>query len=414
MSDHPHDAPAPAPAGPAARRRLRDRMPRFSRRRPFLVLGGLAALVALGVTVYLVATAGQESTDDAQVDADVVALAPRVSGLVLRLRVHENERVRRGQLLLEIDDADYAAKVSEAEAALQTAQAQAEAAGHQVAVAQATAQGGLSSAQAEVAGSSVQVDASRAQARAARAGLRKAEADRRKARTDLERTQRLREGGAATQQQLDNAQEALESAQAAVAQRQAEAAAAEEGARVAQTGVAQAQGKLAQSSPAEAQIAIAEANARLAQARAAGAQAALNLARLQWSYTRVYAPADGVVSELSAREGQLAQAGQPVAMVVPDGSYVVANFKETQIGRMRPGQRATVKVDAFGGRKFEGRVESLSGGTGARFSILPPENATGNFVKVVQRVPVRIAWVRPPDVPLRAGLSTNVTVFVDP
>ncbi|HEY3449952.1 MAG TPA: HlyD family secretion protein [Myxococcales bacterium] len=199
-----------------------------------------------------------------------------------------------------------------------------------------------------------------------------------------------------------------------MAQRQAELAAAEEAARAAESGVEQAQGRLAQSSPAEAQIAIAQANARLAQARVAGAEAALNLARLQLSYTRVVAPGDGTVTELSAREGQLAQAGQPLASLVPEATYVVANFKETQIGKMRPGQRATVKIDTYGHRRFEGRVESLSGGTGARFSVLPPENATGNFVKVVQRVPVRIAWVRPPDVPLRAGLSTNITVYVDP
>jgi membrane fusion protein (multidrug efflux system) len=140
------------------------------------------------------------------------------------------------------------------------------------------------------------------------------------------------------------------------------------------------------------------------------AEATLTLARLQLSYTRVPAPEDGVVSRLGAHEGQIVQAGQPVMELVPARTYVVANFKETQIGRMRPGQPARVRIDAFPGKVFEGKVESRSGGTGARFALVPPDNASGNFVKVVQRVPVRIAWTAPPDVPLAAGLSAVVTV----
>lgn len=165
--------------------------------------------------------------------------------------------------------------------------------------------------------------------------------------------------------------------------------------------------------PIQSQIAVAQSNARLAQARVRAAEAALEVARLQLSYTRIVGPADGIVSQMQAREGELAQAGTTLASLVPEQSYVTANFKETQIGRMRPGQRAVITIDSFPGKHFDGRVESLSGGTGARFSLLPPENATGNFVKVVQRVPVRIAWTRPPQVPVRAGLSVNVKVYVD-
>jgi membrane fusion protein (multidrug efflux system) len=149
---------------------------------------------------------------------------------------------------------------------------------------------------------------------------------------------------------------------------------------------------------------------RLAHARVDGARAALEQAKLQLSYTKVVAPADGVVSRLTVREGQLVAAAQPAAQLVPTRTYVVANFKDTQVGDMRPGQRADIEVDAFPGKKLEGRVESLSGGTGARFSLLPPDNASGNFVKVVERVPVRIAWTKPPTLALRAGLSANVTV----
>jgi membrane fusion protein (multidrug efflux system) len=139
----------------------------------------------------------------------------------------------------------------------------------------------------------------------------------------------------------------------------------------------------------------------------------LTLAKLQLGYTRVLAPADGVASKLMVHDGQLVGIGQPVVELVPTATYVLANFKETQVGQMHPGQRAEIEIDAFPGRKFEGKVESLAGGTGAAFSLLPADNATGNFVKVVQRVPVRVSWVNlPGDISMRAGLSADVTVIV--
>lgn len=144
------------------------------------------------------------------------------------------------------------------------------------------------------------------------------------------------------------------------------------------------------------------------------AQASVRLAQLQLSYTNVTAPEDGVVSKLGAHEGQIIQVGQPLVELVPFQTYLIANFKETQSGRMRPGQRAKIKLDAYPGSTFEARVESLSGGTGARFALIPADNASGNFVKVVQRVPVRLAWVKPPDVPLAAGFSADVTVYTKP
>jgi membrane fusion protein (multidrug efflux system) len=141
-------------------------------------------------------------------------------------------------------------------------------------------------------------------------------------------------------------------------------------------------------------------------------EAALDLARLQLSYTRVVATEDGLVSRISVQQGQMIQVGQALAELVPHRTYVMANFKETQVGRLRAGQPAKVRVDAFPGVEIEAKVESLSGGTGARFSLLPADNASGNFVKVVQRVPVRIGWVKSPDLPLQAGLSCDVTVNV--
>jgi membrane fusion protein (multidrug efflux system) len=277
-------------------------------------------------------------------------------------------------------------------------------------VVEASATGGLSSARAVVSGSALGVAGAEAQVAAAEAGIERALAEHRKAKTDLERAEQLFTAKAIPQERLDNARVAFDATKAALQQAQAQAAMAKEARRVAQSRVAEAAGRLSQSSPIDSQIAVARANAALAHARVKSAEAALELAKLQLSYTKVTAPDDGLVSRLSAREGQLVQPGQAIAQLVPSETYVVANLKETQIGELSPGDRAEITVEAFPGRTFEGRVESLSGGTGARFSLLPPDNASGNFVKVVQRVPVRIVWAHPPEVPMRAGLSAEVTV----
>jgi membrane fusion protein (multidrug efflux system) len=208
------------------------------------------------------------------------------------------------------------------------------------------------------------------------------------------------------QSKLDDDQAAYDVARAALLQSQAALEAA-------QSRIGEARGRLDQSSTVNQSIAVAQANARLAHARQKSAEAALTLARLQLSWTRVHAQEDGQVTRLTGRAGQLIQPGQPLASLVPDRTYVVANFKETQIGLMKPGQPVEITVDAWSGRKLEGIVESLAGGTGSRFSLLPPDNASGNFVKVVQRVPVRIAWVNPPaGLALKPGLSADVTVRV--
>jgi membrane fusion protein (multidrug efflux system) len=311
-----------------------------------LALAVLAASAALGTRAYL--TRGDVSTDDAQVEADVVALAPRVGGPVAEVLVADNAHVIAGQPLFRIDGADTQARVRQAQAELATAQAQ--------------------------------VTAARAQANAARAGLSRSEAEAERAELDLARAEELRRGEAIAAQAFD------------ATRIQSQTAKAGAGAN-------------------RAQYAAALASTELARARVQAAQAALDLAKLQLSYTVVRAPAAGVISRLGARVGQMVQAGQNVGQLVPDGTYVVGNFKETQTGAIRPGEEVDVSIDAYPGRTLRGRVESISGGTGARFALLPPDNASGNFVKVVERVPVRIAWVeRPADLPLRAGLSAFVTV----
>ena len=381
-------------------------------KKPFLILGGVVATFAAIAGIYLLATANQESTDDAQVEADVVPIAARVSGQIARRLVEDNQRVKKGDILVQIDDADFAARSKQAEAELETARAQAAAADAQVHVVEASAKGGLQSARASFSGSSMGVANAEAQLAAAKAALERAKAEARKGEMDLQRTKQLVAGNALPRERLDNAQVAYDASQAALAQAQAQVAAAAEMRQLAGTRVDEARGRLDQSTPIAAQIGSAKANADLARAHIKVAEAALDLARLQLGYTKIVASEDGLVTKLSVQAGQMIQVGQPLAELVPDRTYVVANFKETQVGRMRPGQTARVRIDAFPGVEIEARVDSVSGGTGARFSLLPPDNASGNFVKVVQRIPVRIAWLRRPEVPLQAGLSTDVTVYI--
>jgi membrane fusion protein (multidrug efflux system) len=379
--------------------------------RAFTLLGVTAVGVALVASIWYWWSSGSESTDDAQVAADIVPIAPRVQGLVKQVSVTENQVVKKGDLMVLLDDADYQARGKKAEAELATAEAQAAAADAQVQVVEASSKGGLASARAAYSGSSVGVASAEAQIAAARANLIRAQADVKKTELDLERARELRKVNAFPQERLDNAEVAAQTAQAQLTQAQAQLAAAEEQKRAAESRVSEAQGRLEQSTPISAQIATARANAALAHARVEAARAGLDLARLELAYTRITAPTDGLASSLTVREGMLVLPGQMMTRLVPTRTYVVANFKETQIGRMKPGDAAEIEIDAFPGKKFAGKVESLSGGTGASFALIPPDNASGNFVKVVQRVPVRISFV---DMPtnMRAGLSADVTVRV--
>jgi membrane fusion protein (multidrug efflux system) len=386
-----------------------------SARRPWLVLLGLLLLGLAGFGVYTLITAGRESTDDAQVAADLLPVSARVGGLVQSVAIHENQGVKAGDLIAQLDPAEYQARLRQAEAELESAKAQAAAADADVAIVTARSTGGLSSARAAYSGSSVGIASADAELAAAQAGLVGAEAEARKAEAALGRARELGAANAIAPEALDNAQAARDSANAAVAREKAQIAAAQEAKRAAATRINEAAGRVAQSEPIAAQIASANASAALARARIGSREAELELARLQLSYTKITAPVDGVASQLAVHEGQLVSAGQPLVEIVPNETYVVANLKETQLARVRVGQRATIDVDAYPHREFEGKVQSISGGTGASFALLPADNASGNFVKVVQRVPVRIAWLNPPsDVLLRAGLSVTAVVYVQP
>ena len=392
-------APAPTPVKPARSRR------------PFAILGVVLVLALIGVGVYRHLTAGQESTDDAQIAAATVPVATRVAG-VARVTVKEDQLVKKGDLIAQIDDADYTARVQQAEADLAIAQAQSASAEAQSQIVEATSKGGLDVARAALRGASVGVSSAESEVVAARAALSRAEVDAHKAEIDLNRAKELKAANAIPAERLDAAQIAFDSSRAGLAQAKAQLAVAMDAKNAAQSHVGEARGRLSQSAPIQPQIAAAKAGVDLAHARVQSAQAALALAKLQLGYTRIVAPTDGVASKLMVHDGQLVTIGQPIIALVPSATYVIANFKETQVGEMRVGQRAEIEIDAFPGQKFEGTVSSLSGGTGASFSLLPADNATGNFVKVVQRVPVRIAWKSPPSEAMRAGLSADVTVLV--
>src|SRR3954470_8306394 len=415
INDRPQPAAATplTTAAPAVVVPANAEAPAKRKRRPFVILGVIAVLALAIIGVYTTMTAGRENTDDAQIAADVVPIGTRVAGAIARVHVKENQLVKRGDLLIEIDPSDYDARVQQAEAELATANAQAAGAQAQVEIVDATSKGGLASAKAALSGSNAGVQSAGAQIAAAHAQAAHADADLKKAEIDLGRARSLRQANAVPQERLDSVQIAFDAARAAKAQADAQVTLAEEARRSAESRGGEARGKVSQSAPIAPQIAAARANADLANARVRSAQASVALAKLQLGYTKISAPADGFASKLTVHEGQLVTMGQPLIQLVPNATYVVANYKETQVGHMHVGQPVEITVDALPGRSFAGKIDSLSGGTGASFSLLPADNATGNFVKVVQRVPVRVAWVNPPgDVDLRAGLSADVTVDV--
>jgi membrane fusion protein (multidrug efflux system) len=385
--------------------------PRKSRIR-LIAFAALAAICAF-VGLWYLLHAGKEDTDDAQVEADVVAVPARTGGVVKNVLFGENQRVKAGEVLAEIDDAPHKARLAQADAELAQARENAAAADSEVSVVEASARGQHSAATAGLRGSQAGLAMTGEEITQARAAVESATAQRKMTQQDLERAKKLFEERALPKQRLDAAQAAFDAADANLAQARARLDAAQAERAAAASRISEAQARVGESSAVDARIAQARARAALAHARVEAAQAARDLAALDLSYTKITAPREGLASKKSIAPGQMVQAGQPVCFVVPtEDVWVVANFKETQVGRMKPGQPADVSVDAFG-ITIKGKVQSISGGTGARFSLLPAENATGNFTKVVQRIPVRIALENvPKDIVLRAGMSADVTVDV--
>ena len=390
----------------------------------------IAAVVVtiVGVGAWLWLTAGRESTDDAQIDARVTQIAPRVGGTITKVAVNDNQRVEAGAVLIELDPRDYQVAVEKAKAELADAEANAVAARSNVPITATTAtsgvttaRGGIAQSQAAVAAAEKEVEAARSRVVTAQARVREAETNAAKTARDVERFRGLLAKDEIAQQQFDSAVAAADSAKAAADSARSQVVEAEAGIRVAESrlvqaraGEEQAHAELQTAQTAPEQVTATKARASAAEAHAQQARAALAQAELNLQYTVMKAPAAGVVSKKGVNVGQVVQAGQPLlALVQIDDVWVTANFKETQLKEMRPGQRAVVEVDALGGRAFNGKVDSIAGATGARFSLLPPENATGNFVKVVQRVPVKIVLdgSQDPERLLRPGMSVVPTVY---
>jgi membrane fusion protein (multidrug efflux system) len=373
---------------------------------------GVLAVGVVGVLGWYVLHAGLESTDDAQVDADVVSVPSLSANVVTKVLFAENQTVKAGDVLVELDDAQARARLLEAEAQVATAKAAADAADADVGVVQATVQGQKSAAEASLVGARVSATSTSDEIAQADAELAAASAAVEQARSDLERQKKLFADNATPKQELDRAQTSFDGATAKRAQAAAHQAIVHSRTSQARATVEEARARVGQTSAVAEEISQAQAKAAEARARVQGAEAQRDLAAIELARTKVYAPRDGVASRKSVVVGQLLSVGQPVASIVPASDvWVMANFKETQLDKMRVGQPADVEIDAYSELKLHGEVESLSGATGARFSLLPPENATGNFTKVVQRVPVRIRIKDlPPDHSLRPGMSADVTV----
>lgn len=400
---------------------LRSRTPNGQRVIKILIL--LVSIAVVGTWWYL---GGREVTDDATVEGAIHPVSPRVSGAVRRVLVDDNEVVEAGTLLVELDPTAFLVRLDRANADLAEALAVSEAASVGVPISSTTTESELVSARAAVEDAQagvllgqLQVEANGARLQAAEAELRRADAEHDRARKDLDRFRPLLEKDEISKQEFD-ATEGLERARRA-SRDSAEATivVARNEVDIAASRLLQARAVLEQSRAAvevasigPQKVSVQEAAAASASARVDQARAAVRQAELELDYTQVKAPAAGVVSRKNVEVGQYVRTGQSLMAVVnPDGVWVVARFKETQLERMRPGQRARIRIDAYSGI-VHGRVESIAAATASSFSLLPAQNATGNFVKVVQRIPVKIVLEgeRGPERPLRPGMSVVARV----
>jgi membrane fusion protein (multidrug efflux system) len=377
---------------------------------PF-VLAGLALAAAAAGTAYYAHGMGRETTDDAQVEGHVMNVAARISGQVDKVLVRDNQMVEEGDLLVQLDASDLDAKAQAARADVAAAQASLDSARAQLALADKTvtatvaqAQGGLTQASATVTASGAAITQGEADVAAAQARYTLAQAD-------FARANNLVREDVISKAQADAAQSEMDQAKALLDEAKARLASARASARGSSGGVMLAQGRLAQALTGPEQMEAARAAVSLAEARLEQTEAALRLADLNVSFTQIRAPHRGLVSRRTVEPGQMVGPDKPLLSVVPlDDVWIVANFKEDQLADVRPGQPATVTIDAFGSRELPAHVDSIAGASGARFALLPPDNASGNYVKVVQRVPVLVRLDGAAGFEPRPGMSANVTI----
>jgi membrane fusion protein (multidrug efflux system) len=390
------------------------------------IVGGLILVAAIvGLFLYY---HDRESTDDAQVDGHITPIASKIYGRVASVLIDDNEAVKKGQVLVKIDPADYQAAVDQAKAALDLAESDARSAGVDVPRTAENVASATSGADAQLLGA--QADLARAQATYeqaqtadlsyAQANVEKSKANAALAQADLARYKPLVEKDEISKQQYDAAKANADATASALkadeeklsqAQRNVEVVKAQLDASKARVLQARAGVEGAQADKKQVTMRTADAQGKVA--KVAQARASLDAAMLNLSYTSVIAPVDGVATHKQVEPGQIVQAGQGLLVVVPlQDVWVTANYKETQLRYMRPGQKAEVKVDTYG-KTFSGHVDSIAGATGGVLSLLPPENATGNYVKVVQRIPVKIVLdpIPPDQAVLRPGMNVDATVI---
>jgi membrane fusion protein (multidrug efflux system) len=398
------DAPAEAPPQPSSNRR-------------FIVIGVILVLV-LGAIFFYWRSTFTEDTDDAQVDGNLYQVSSRVTGHVVKVYVDDNQNVQVGQPLVDIDPTDYQVALDQAEADLASAQAQYTQASTNVPITSTTVGTNVSTSASDVRGSADTVAQAEKQVEAAEARVIEANANAKKAQDDVDRYTPLVQKDVISKQQYDTAVQAAAGAKASVVEAEANVLAAQNAVSNARARLAQSQAQSQQSvKNGPGQIRVEQSRAAAAAAAVKQAEARVEQAKLNLSYTHITAPTTGIVNKKNVEVGANLSVGQDLMTVIPlTDLWVTANFKETQLARMGACQAVTLKVDAYGGRKFSGRVTQIGGATGSMLSLFPPENATGNYVKVVQRIPVRIDFTNLQqengDYALRPGLSVTPEVEV--
>jgi membrane fusion protein (multidrug efflux system) len=405
----------PTPANPEAEAETEIEQPKSSRKAILVVVVAVLVLVAIGIWWH---STFSEDTDDAQVNGHLIQVSSRIAGQVLKIDVEENQVVKAGDVIAELDPADYQVAVENAEAALASAQANAAAANVNVPITTVNTSSNLRSAGADVNGTHAGVEQAEQQLAAAHARVVQAEANFTKAQADLARYKPLVEKDVISKQQFDAAVASADATKAAVADARATERAASDGVKVAHEHEAQAQASLKYAETGPQQVAAQSARAKQALAQVQQAQAQLDQAKLNLSYTKIVAPAAGIITRKSVEINQNLAPGQNLLTLVSlEDLWVTANFKETQLKHMAAGQPVEIEVDATG-KTYHGKVTQIGGATGSVLSLFPPENATGNYVKVVQRVPVRVDFTdlknEDPDHLLRPGLSVEPKVRVKP
>jgi membrane fusion protein (multidrug efflux system) len=389
--------------------------PQSNSRRKAIVAVVVVILALIAVVLWWRSTF-VEDTDDAEVNGHLIQVSARVAGQVAKVYVDENQVVKAGDVIAELDPSDYKVAVENAEAALASAEANAAAANVNVPITTVNTGSNLSAADASVSGSAAAVEQAKNQLQAAHDRVGQAKANNVKAQADLERYKPLVEKDVISKQQFDAAVAAADAAKAALADARATERAAEDGVKVTQEREAQAQAGLKYAQTGPQQVAAQSARAKQAQAQVEQAQAQLDMAKLNLSYTRIVAPTAGIITRKSVEINQNIAPGQNLLMLVSlEGLWVTANFKETQLRHMSAGQQVEIEVDSTG-KTYHGKVTQIGGATGSVLSLFPPENATGNYVKVVQRVPVRVDFTdlasQDPNHELRPGLSVEPKVRV--